>query len=544
MAIINVNNKEVVFPDFKYQKEYWDLVTKKAAQTITEEATYETSLVQETLKDCFQLMCLTLKNEIAAIPRASFFIFCHYIHEDSIDLWEQQLKEEDVPIDLELLAASRRGLKIILEQACDLDLIGCKNFKHEIIENLVDYTIHLEKLLYLCYWTISFSEYVSRSQLFPKSTGLQIINGELNILERQPFPELFKYVYEDIPRHKHNVQISHNLPEFKTILLEEMHLDFDVLAGFTAEHIHHPDYKYCMTKVSPMIDYLSENYGYGKEILERFYNGLTISKKNLLSIEDSILKNQEINRYMTRPILEYYVDGEIWNLVGYNKWPESFTVLSTNGFPFGHFPIEWKDFEPIKKFVNRISHEHDLLLEKPIQEILENHHVKFANNIKSLTNRTGDNVLVDIEGVGEIDLIFIQEDIRVIYVGEAKHNRSRFDMNNWKRDYSNFQNKYEAQLEKKILFVRDNLDSISEHFNAKYDSKIDLSDYEIRGVFFINAPTAYMYDGAYRAFTVTDLTLLVKKEFIDLKFGLTEETTNEYLEVSYPYFKNLAKLLP
>lgn len=545
MAAVLVGDKKVVLPVYseEYKSIYWTKLTEYILSEVGEDEITDPEHVTELLKGCFSIFCDEFSKAIEELPQASFFLFCNDIHEDSIDLWQQQIEQNQLPIDEEQFAASRRVLKIILEQGCRLELIGCSNFVNEIALKEQEYIKHLEKLLYIGVWCIALSEDVSNSQLFPKSKGIQVLEGDFTILTYQPYPELFKFVHQDLPRHNSNVQLSNSIVDFKALLKDEMEVNYDALASFINQKHLHPNYNYSITKIAPLIQGIHEELGYDMEFLTDFYEGLTVSSRNVLTIEECILKNQDSKRFMFRPILEYLIDGDKYNIVGYNKWAESFTILSTNCFPFGHYPEEWKKHEPIKRFVLKVSKEHDSILEAPIIDYLKSEDIKVDGNIKSFRTKSGNNIPIEIEGLGEIDLIFIDEQYKVLYVGECKHNRSRFDVNNWKRDYSNFVDKYESQLANKEKWVNENLPIVAEHFEILYDCSINFEGYITRAAFFINAPTVYMFDGKYRALTFTDLKNLIKGVFENTIFRFTKEETSESFDIEHPYFKNLYNTL-
>lgn len=541
MAAILLNGKKVVLPEYTetLKNEYWAKLTNNFQPKLGVNEITDTNEVTEILKESFEIFCGEFENAIKELPEASFFLFCNDIHEDSIDLWKKQIEGYSLGIDEEQFAVSRRILKIILERGCSIELKGHDNFVIEIAEKQTIYIEHLEKLLYLGAWCIALSEDVSNSQLFPKSKGIQIQKGDFTILTYQPYPELFRFIYEDMPRHNSNVQLSNSIIDFKNILKGQMGVDYDILASFINQKYLHVNYNYSISDIQPLKEGLSEEFGYSMDFINDFYDGLTVSSRNVLTIADCILKNQDGNRFMYRPILEYSIDGKKYNIIGYNKWMESFTTLATNCFPFGLYPEEWKKHQPIKRFVQKVTNEHDSILEAPILSYLKSKSIKVDGNIRSFKTNQGNNIPIEIKGLGEIDLIFIDEKNKVIYIGECKHNRSRFDMNNWKRDYSNFVDKYETQLSNKKKWAEENILIIKEHFEILFDCLIDLNDYTVRACFFINAPTTYMYNGRFRAFTFTDLKNIIEGEVVDTIFRFTNEDTGVSFDIGHPYFENL-----
>jgi len=542
MPIIEVHKKKVVLPNYDYSDKYWPIISKLVFDEVGNTEIKEPNEVRETLKKCFSKLCEIFYEKIVNEKRASFYLFCHCLHEDSMELWLLQIKKIALGINEEDFAASRRILKIILEQSTTFDLKGAPNFYNEITENLEDFTNHLEELLYIGSWCIQLSEFTARSQLFPTSTGLKVTDGVLDILTYQPYPELFKFVHQDMQRHNSKVALSNSLDDFKDVIKDNYGVTYDNLCSFIHQQNVRPPYKVGLTKISPLIENIKSELNGNGQFIEDFYSGLTVKRENCLSIEKCFYNNQSEFRHTFRPILELVVDNEKYNIIGYHKWLESMTLLPTNSFPFGIYPSEWKNHKELKEFIKIVDNTHDKILEEPISKILEGKKFPNDNNVVSFSQPKGDNINIS-KTVGDIDILFLDIENKLIYVCECKHNRSRFDMNNWKRDYSNFKEKYETQLKRKVDWATDNKEVIATHFSDKYQKSFDLTEFEIRGTFIINAPTIYMYNGMYRAFTITDFENLIDRNYIDLKFEFTNETTGDKTLIEYPYFDNTKEKL-
>jgi hypothetical protein len=540
MGLIRTHNKKVVLANSDYKYKYWPILSNHVFEKYGNLQINEASEVQETLKECFSILCKIFSEKISEEKRASFYLFCHNLHEDSIDLWKLQIQNIPLNLNEEEFASARRVLKIILEQSTKLDLVGTPNFFLEMRENLGDYISLLEELLYIGSWCFIISEHTARSQLFTTSTGIQIIDGELNILTHQPYPELFKYIFRDMPRHASKVTLSDSIIEFKEIIKENYGVKYDDLSSFINQQLQSPAYRLGLTKIEPLILAIIKELKCDSGFIYDFYAGLTVNEENCLPIEKCFFNNQSEFRFTYRPILELNVDGETYNLIGYNKWLESLTLLSTNAFPFGLYPTEWKKHKKIKEFVQKIDNTHDKILESPITTLLNEKSFFNDSNVESFEQPSGKNINIK-DTVGDIDIIFIDIKFKLIYVCECKHNRSRHDMNNWRRDYANFKQKYENQLERKIEWVSQNKNIVETHFKQLYpeDFKEELTAYDIRGIFIINAPTIYMYNGKYRAMTITDIKDLLDREYTDVKFKFTNENNGQQTIIGYPYFDNV-----
>lgn len=543
MPIANVHGFTMVTLDFQYKEKYWKMISEHVHKKHGEIEIIASNEVIETLKECFQILCDEFKTLIEKVPEASFFIFTHNFHENSIDIWELQLQGIQIPINESDFATTRRVLKFILEHSCGIDLIGNPNFGQELFAKRQEYLQHLEELLYIGYQAIVISEYIARCQLFPCSISIYVENEVLHVQPQEPYNSLFKFIEADYPTHSHAVELYNTIPDLKQALIDNLGIDYDIVASVTNGQVENFNYRFGVMSMEQIIDYISNEYGYDKNNLKDFYEGLMVRKDNFMQIEESILKNQDIRRHTYRPILELKIDKKNYYIIGRNKWSESLTTLTTNALPFGIVPKEWSRHKGIRKFVSHLDNTHDAILEDPINEYLESQSIKHDSNVKSL-EQEGDNIRVDIEGVGEIDILYLDETEKVIYVCECKHNRSRFDLNNWKRDYSNFKDKYENQLTKKVNWIKSNTLPVQKHFQILYeDPDLDISDYSVKGIFIINAPSVYMYNGMYRTYTIKDFKEKINGTFENVEFMFHNEDSGKSFHITYPYFDNLAKVL-
>ena len=104
----------------------------------------------------------------------------------------------------------------------------------------------------------------------------------------------------------------------------------------------------------------------------------------------------------------------------------------------------------------------------------------------------------------------------------------------FQKDFSNFKNKYERKLKKKVDWIRDNRPILQEHFEVKSGlTDFSLIDFSVEGCFLINTPTFYMFNGDFRAITISDLP-----KFLEGWLGNTiidpRNIANRY---DPPYFK-------
>ena len=222
-----------------------------------------------------------------------------------------------------------------------------------------------------------------------------------------------------------------------------------------------------------------------------------------------------------------------------------FLLLSTNCFPFGLFPEEWKSNVDLKKFIEKIDNTHDKILQEPIINKLIGKSFPYEIDIKSFQTLKKQFININ-SSVGDIDILFLDTENKIIYICECKHNRSRFDYNNWKRDYANFQEKYEKQLERKVNWASQNIKIIEIHFKLRKENPIndiDLSMFSLEGIFIINAPTLYMFNSKYKCYTIYDFSKIMNNEQVFMDFHLSVEDRNKTYIIKHPYFDNIEKTI-
>lgn len=541
MPLINVLDKFIPEPHFNFKDKYWPLLT---TSLIDKYGTYESAdlvLAQNILLDAFDFMLDNFRDVLNTQKRASFVFFIQHMHENTIELHQLQVKGQKLPCDEELLAGTRRWLKIILEQSVLIDWVGCPDFKAEANMNAEYYIEVLDELLYLGYQAQYISEFIAKSKMIPESIGVLLADGEFKILTFQPFPLLYSFIYGDINSRIRETKIHNSLNDLEKVFRDDIGIQLQDLSNLSQSLAIKGVYSFF--KFEDLINVVEETYKIDKGVLELLFKGLLITRKNVLSLDKCVLTNQDMNRHTFRPILELNIDSNNYCILGQHKFSESITSVVYNCLPFGQCFDEWIKIEPLKSMYLELSKGHDKVLEEPIWEILKENYIPFDKSVKSLITSYSTSVENDIKGVGEIDLIFIDEEQEIIFVGECKHNRSRYDYNNWRRDYSNFINKYESKLDSKVDWISAHLQELSSHFKIKHSKSFDFSSFRVVGFFVINAPTIYMYNGKYRALTISDFKNHITGNFINNEFMFKNEETGITYHVKHPFFQSLIEQL-
>lgn len=551
MPRIKIDNKIVISFDYAARDKHWGALSAYLIEKHGNEHFTEHNKVEQILLDGFNFLTQSFRQLISTEKKLTFFLYVHWLHEQSIEIYINTLSGFKLDLITESeFAMYRRILKLILEQGCDIDLDWGSFPKsgNEVFE--MDDKI--QELIYLGTWMYALADNIAFQKMVEECHQISFDENRLLVIDWQyhygkTYQQLFPMLVED---YKSGTFDEQAIYELRAKIEECFKIEYDFAGGIIFEiQKHHspqaPDLQTIEPSVLPLN--LVDNYDITNDLAETFYAGLTISRANKLTIEDAILKPHSTKRYMFRPILVYNVGGSERALVGKQKFAESMMVLATNAIHWNAMFDEWLSLKCIQSFINKKGNEHDKILEDKIEEIVKSKGFLYCRNIKSF-KQTGnkDNVNIDNEIAGEIDLIVINPNNKKIYVADAKYNRARYEAVGYRMDYSQFINldkpnkSYETKLNKKTDWISKNLNILEEHLSIVYKKlDIDLKDYEVEGIFIINTPTFYMFNGHFKAITLKQFADFIdgKYEYPDL-YIIDEDGEDEiFMMVSHPYFR-------
>ena len=547
MTRIKIDNKIVISYESAWGSKYWKYLSTYLIEKHGNEYFTDHTKVEQILLDGFDFLAQNFKQLISKENKFTFFLYVHWLHEQSIQIYVKTLDGFTLKeINESEFAMYRRILKLILEQGCDIDLEwGSEWTDKEVL--IMDEKI--QELIYLGTWLYTFAEKISFQKMIEEC--YQIYFDEENLLVigwqhhyEETYKQLFPMLVEDYKKGAFDEQA---VPELRAKIEECFKVKYDYAGGiiFEIQKIDNPNAPDLQT-IEPHVLPLSliNTYGISKELAQTFYDGLTISRKNKLTIEEAITKPYSTKRYMFRPILVYKIGGVDSALVGREKFAESILVLSTNAIHWNSMLDEWLNLKCIKSFINKKGDEHDKILEDKIENIVKNKGYLYCRNIKSFKQSAGkNNINIDNNIAGEIDLIVVNHNLRTIYVADVKYNKARYEAVGYRMDYTQFINpskpnkSYEAKLTKKIDWISNNIDVLKEHLSIIYNkTDIDLNGYKAEGIFIINTPTFYMFNGQFKAITLKQFG-----DFIDGKYEYPDifitDKEGKDKTVRHPYFK-------
>ncbi len=549
MAVHEVLGRNVIWWENKNLQKYWTKLSEYIVQKYPEIDNNNPEQIISIFKDCFGYLVNEFESELKAQTNIAFFAFILGLHDSSIEIYKKQLSGELIaPFNDIDFSIYRRILKLILEQSCDIDLIVGVDIRSDLLNFKDEYTEIVQDLMYLGLQIYSFSEQVAHMDLMGPIHGIEIgEDGIMSILTNQPFSFLIDQINEDYVTHNEKVVVDTiGVDEFKLAVESHIGVNYDNASNFLQVQLGNPDAKFDLISYQELKNFTIDHFGYSEEEIETFYSGLVLRRDNKLNVIDSVLNPQRNNRYVYRPILFLHTNLGKRIMVSLDKWSESIVTLTTNAIPWNHAPIEWNANVGFNQYVQEKLRNHDKLLEDEVEKIIQDNSIKFDRNITSLKQIQGDNIRCDIRGVGEIDFIYLDEINHIIYILECKHNRSRFDMVSFRKEYSNFINGYEQRIESKVQWIENNKNIVNEHFGLIYTKdNFNISDYSVIGAFLINAPNFYLYNGNLPCYTLTTFELFIKGEYAQKKYEITmeQENNNFTFLLERPYFTNTLNAL-
>lgn len=541
MARVKIDNNVVLTYDMSLKKEYWSALSAYIAKKHGKEKFTDHTKVEEILKDGFQFLVDEFRTTVLSENGYTFYKYVFWLHEESIRLMmkfrggykQDQISEEE-------FARYRRILKLILEQGCDVDMVWGPKLSPELVFKMDD---KIQQLLYLGTWIYEFSDYIAHHRMVENYHYIRFNDdGDLVIDWQFHFGEAYDALLPHITQDYVGAVFDEGaLTELKQAIEDCFGINYDYAGGiiFHIKEHHNPNEPELLT-IEPYVlpINLAHQSGIAKEIAETFYHGLTISRDNKLSIEDAVYKPYSTQRYMFRPILVFKIEGVDRAIVGKGKFAESMYVIATNLIHWNDIFSEWMTIRCINDFVQRKKDEHDQILEDKIEEVVKKINFPYCRNIQSFKQKSGTNLPFEKEP-GEIDFIVVDLLARKIYVADSKYIRAKYEGVGFSNDYSKFLG-YEKQIERKTKWINENLKALEEHLQITYgNDELSIQGFQVEGVFFINTPTFYMFNGNYKAITLNQMETFLNGTYNYPVLDIVREFEGkkESFKINHPYFR-------
>lgn len=540
MARLQILDHAFISYEYDLRHIYWAEMSQNVIDKFGKKIFTDNAEVEEILLFCFQYLIEKFKEIVFSENSFTFFMYVFWLHEESLKIYLQYTQGASLhPIDENEFARSRRILKAILEQGCDIDLKWGEFPKDS--DELKKFDEKIQHLLYVGTWLYHFADQIAFQKMIEECNFIEFDEEDYIMIDFQhhygtAYHKLFPAIGEEYERGAYELEI---VPEIKQKINKCFKIDYDWAGAIIYEiKKHHNPKDSSLQTIEPYVlpKNLSMQFGITEDDAKLFYDGLTISRKNKMSLEDLILKPYSMDRFMFRPILVYEIDGVERALVGEEKYPESVMVLATNALKWNTLPKEWLQNDCMKTFMQLKGNEHDKLLEDEVEKIFIEKKIRFTRNVKSFKQKSKINVNIDNAICGEIDFLIINTKLKKLLVVDCKYNKARYEAVGYRTDDTNFKTKYEPKMYKKHNWVFNNITVVNEHFQIIYqDESIDIKGYEVETVFFINTPTFYMFNGKYKAITLSQVS-----EYLDGNYKYDILTINHNGKaINHPYFKKI-----
>lgn len=481
------------------------------------------------------LKILQKENEL------TFYQGLFLLHEFSCVFHQERPNTSPVKeLDTKEFAVYRRILKLCLEQACDLKLVSKETASQEYLKSKEDV---IDNLLYLGDFVFVCSNLLAEQGLVEDCVDLKFTDeNQFYFDHKHHYGFLINELMKSYKGHIDRAVTGENdFNDFMEASKKCLGVEYgQVLGTIQAIHNHFEAGKFALDEWFIYPKNLENLYGVPFVKGETFFKGLTLSKDNKMSLQDAVYKPHNTNKYLYRPFLIWNVDGKDLTFVGDRSFVESIMSLCTNSFGWNKYPKEWNN-ECFKEFIKQKVIFNDKILEDEAENIFKDNSIIYDRNLTNLKKWNGQHKDIENEECGEIDFLFLHNN--KIYIADSKHQLARYDMNNFRNDYSYFEvNKksYNKTIERKLNFLKSKTKEVEEHFQViQNDKSLQIQSYKFEAIFIINTPTFIMHNNQFRLYTLKSLEDVVQNKFIDQTYNLIidEEEHQRILSISYPYFK-------
>lgn len=544
MKLFNIKHLSIYKGTKTPEKKYREDLSKLLIDTFGEGPYSEQDKVREVLTFAYKYFCDKFLDLCHNEKSVRFYQFVLSQHEQAIEA-AFFAKSHHYPegINEEYIAIYRRILKWVLEQACDIQLHNQESTDASFLNRateLLNELVFLGDMMFTCANLYAEQDMIEDVAEIVFEDGLYVMQHKHH----------YDYIIQDI-QNSYGIHSMKHVVEDKSVenLQEAIEHCFGLQYAFLTtviQEIHKINKdkggQYCGFGWDSLPLSVKSMFNADEAQARILYKGLTLSRNNKTPLSDLVSKPQTMFRYLYRPIIIWNIEGEDFAVVTMNAFRESIIQLTTNAIPWGKAPEEWLQNECFKKYVHSKEDDHDKWLDDEVQKRLEEGGLHFFRNITSISSKTG-NITLNKKDVGEIDFIVINHERKIVFVTDCKHLQGRYDMMTQRNDFSNFtkgKKPYNKQIENKITWVKDNIESLNYHYIKEYGSENpDITTYHIEGIFIINTPTFYMFNSDYRIYTVDVAVDVIRGNLTDPEktIFIEEEERTITFKIKYPYFK-------
>jgi hypothetical protein len=358
--------------------------------------------ITEAIKFCLDYYIGKFKN--ICLNETTFYFYQSVLmfHEEATELAVLHKSKSDNPnVTEEYLASYRRILKFILETGCDVQMKVVKptSSDRSRIERMLDDLLFLGEMILMC-----VSIYAEQGMI--EDVGeLTFDKNNLYVFSRRHhYNSIFDHILEKWGYNMEKVIVDDiGMNGFFTAIEQCLNVKYQDAGGVVGAV--HQEIAYAE---GVLWDNLPQNlellFGVPYETGHLFYQGLTLTRDNKMSLLNLACKPYNLNRYLYRPIIVWNINDQDYAIIGPNAWSETMIQFVTNAIPWGKGPEEWMKNRCFKNYVHRKEDEHDKWLDDAVLEVLKTSNCNYDRNVKKLRGNNG-YINIDVPGLGEIDFI-------------------------------------------------------------------------------------------------------------------------------------------
>lgn len=481
-------------------------------------------LIDEILLLCYDHHCNVFLELVRNEKSFQFYSWC-------IDRLENILEDsrnsgsEVNYIDRNLLATYKRALRLTIEEACSLNLLRVEESYDEprFYELFGEIFKNVHKALY-------YSNIRNMAKTVSAMLYLTLETKGNYYLTRDPIFDLkYKASMEDLDFHSKFRLADDSLTKpFVEFITTELGCTFENWLMGLSEISKH----LIATDLEPMDwDFMIKLFTKGSKVHHdkaySFFDGMLL-KPHTEQVQRRAYRTNVLERQLYKPILNWTLENHHYVVYRRNTFIEALSMLVFDTIPWDDtkVPTSWRNHLHAHKYFISEKDKVGKILENKVEQILGVTELKFIRDFKYGKNQTE----------GEIDFVFLDEEVNVIYLCECKNLIKRPDNFGWLADKNNFV-KNSEQMERHIGGTKNHFRELCREFSEKYGVVPKaLSHQTFVPIFILNSPTLFMYESEMLVVSWKHFEQMVKQKSFTLSRTYFERGVA--IQIRYPFLLN------
>ncbi len=180
MARLQILGHAFISYEYDLRDVYWTEMSQKVIDKFGNKSFKDSTEVEEILLFCFEYLVKKFKELVFSETSFTFFMYVFWLHEESIKIYLKHVQGASLsPVDENEFARSRRILKAMLEQGCDIDLKWGKFPKDS--DELEKFDGKIQHLLYIGTWLYHFADHIAYQKMVEEYNMVEFDEGYFTI---------------------------------------------------------------------------------------------------------------------------------------------------------------------------------------------------------------------------------------------------------------------------------------------------------------------------------------------------------------------------